>query len=198
MPASYRLADLGVVKRLQLGESSYSSGVMGPASRDKKTLPSQHFAGASTSVILSWLPEQLLAHALVGQDHGDRKSRTKRAARFTDIFPANVYYSSAGAIPAQLGALNKLTWLGLSNNQLSGEQLMEFVYIFIFSNILMYPANMYCRRVRNFRIRGITFCTPPNCPTLTPSSSGHIPPQLGDLGALKCLYLSDNKLDGEL
>ncbi|CAN0548833.1 unnamed protein product, partial [Ectocarpus sp. 8 AP-2014] len=30
-------------------------------------------------------------------------------------------YSSTGAIPAQLGALNKLTLLDLSINQLSGE-----------------------------------------------------------------------------
>ncbi|CAN0535914.1 unnamed protein product, partial [Ectocarpus sp. 8 AP-2014] len=35
-------------------------------------------------------------------------------------------------------------------------------------------------------------------PVLTPSSTGHIPPQLGNLGALQYLSLDNNKLDGEL
>ena len=45
---------------------------------------------------------------------------------------------------------------------------------------------------------GKFFCTLPNCPALTPLSTGPIPPQLGQLGTLKTLALHRNKLDGEL
>ena len=52
----------------------------------------------------------------------------KRETGDLSISPANVYYLFAGAIPAQLGGLDKLTWLSLSYNQLSGERLIEFEY----------------------------------------------------------------------
>ena len=45
---------------------------------------------------------------------------------------------------------------------------------------------------------GRFFLAPPKHPSLLRSSTGHIPPQLGDLGALQVLDLSGNNLDGEL
>ena len=38
---------------------------------------------------------------------------------------SNYFDIYAGAIPAQLGALNSVTWLDLSDNQLSGERGVE-------------------------------------------------------------------------
>ncbi|CAM9490436.1 unnamed protein product [Ectocarpus sp. 12 AP-2014] len=78
----------------------------------------------------------------------------------------NIY---AGAIPAQLGALNKLTWLNLSNNHLSGSILKELGSL----------TKLTSLNLGNNKL------------------SGPIPKELGSLLNLEKLWLAGNKLTGE-
>ena len=65
----------------------------------------------------------------------------KREPGDSVLSPPNAcWYSSAGAIPAQLGALKELTRLDLTCNQLGGEKLMTIEVFCIVSNIFMCPV----------------------------------------------------------
>ena len=76
----------------------------------------------------------------------------------------------SGEIPAELGNLTNLEWLGLGRNRLSGEipgelgSLANLQYLFLSENQL----------------------------------SGEIPAELGNLSSLVALYLSANQLSGEI
>ncbi|CAN0414808.1 unnamed protein product, partial [Ectocarpus sp. 13 AM-2016] len=51
-------------------------------------------------------------------------------------------YSLAGAIPAQLGALTKLTWLNLSNNGLDGTIPKELGKLTALQELVLYDNHL--------------------------------------------------------
>ncbi|CAM9447935.1 unnamed protein product [Ectocarpus sp. 12 AP-2014] len=75
-----------------------------------------------------------------------------------------------GAIPAQIGALTKLTWLDLSSNELDGHIPPLLGNLGALQNLSLNDNKL----------------------------DGQIPPQLGDVSSLESLDLSRNKLNGPI
>lgn len=96
----------------------------------------------------------------------------------------NWFRIGAGAIPAQLGSLDKLTRLNLSNNQLVGESL----FFCALRVVVCVPTE------RHFQINTLNRN---EHITNFPSLAGQIPASLGQLSKLDWLNLSENDLGGK-
>ena len=88
----------------------------------------------------------------------------------------------------------------LYNNQRPGE-LLFVLEVVLFSNLFDGLEQLLTHALASTKFqksRNNFSVTCPQLPCVASSSTGRIRPQLGDLGALKYLHLSNNNLDGEL
>ena len=100
----------------------------------------------------------------------------------------------SGAIPPELGHLDKLQTLNLSNQQLSGTippelgALKNLRTLFLKNTLLTGPIPPALGTLSQLETLAIT----------SAQLSGEIPPELGNLGRLKKLYLSGKQLTGSI
>ena len=100
----------------------------------------------------------------------------------------------SGPIPPQLGQLTNLTELGLHNNQLSGSipsqlgQFQNLIALHLASNQLSGPIPPQLGRLRKLEFLWLS----------SNQLSGSIPPELGQLRNLRALELVSNRLSGSI
>ncbi|KAL5739001.1 hypothetical protein ACOSQ2_028181 [Xanthoceras sorbifolium] len=121
-------------------------------------------------------------------------------------FPNLVHFNASnsnlfGRIPSEIGALSKLRFLGMSDNNLTGEDL-TFQCLFKF-NLLINISNIDLFS----SLKLYTGAIPPEIGNLTNLVvlylggnylTGTIPPDIGNIRNLQVLYLHENRLTGSI
>ena len=169
--------------------------------------------GGDRAIRLDWSADRA-----IGDWRGVSVSDGRVAALSLSNGPGHTGDWLTGAIPAELGNLDKLTSLGFNNNGLTGEIPAELGKLDNLRELSLYEneltseipaelgglANLRTLWISNNRLTGAIPAELGDLANLRKlvlngnQLTGEIPAELGNLANLEWLYLSDNRLTGEM